>query len=311
MLRTVFLAAEHVSAYLADFAGRLRGLKSEMPLVWCPLGPSGEAIAAQLLKHFPSEDHERIQIVYLHYDRNTGTIKFEEAGAPEALSNVGRVLVLDSSVHSGATMLCAARTLRTCGVQRVCSYSLVLKRGSEFVPNFFGVAIDDHDRALFMLHEIPNNRLMPFGVVRRLSQEDVRRVPQNLDCGLPSISKMTWGDFFYDVARGSHVFVYEDMDMIKALISFDLREGAELIVDAVAADRTCQGQGLGGHLMRWAETCARHARCQMMKLWAIEDGVGFYKRLDYEEVGEQLDLGDEQYRLMRRRLLYNLPEEDN
>ena len=68
----------------------------------------------------------------------------------------------------------------------------MLKRGSCFIPNIFGLLIHEHDRAYFLLDKIPNHRIMPFGAFRKLAQEDVKRPEGEVKTGLSSIDKMTW-----------------------------------------------------------------------------------------------------------------------
>ncbi len=43
------------------------------------------------------------------------------------------------------------------GAKQVCSYALVMKHSSGFIPSFWGVTIGDHDRAYFLLDVLPNN----------------------------------------------------------------------------------------------------------------------------------------------------------
>ena len=40
-MNTIFLSNDEVTVYLADLCERLVDLKDNMPMVWCPIGPSG------------------------------------------------------------------------------------------------------------------------------------------------------------------------------------------------------------------------------------------------------------------------------
>lgn len=52
-MHTTFLGKEEIHAYLREFAGRLLKMDAP-PLVWCPIGGSGNALARELLGVFPS-----------------------------------------------------------------------------------------------------------------------------------------------------------------------------------------------------------------------------------------------------------------
>lgn len=87
-------------------------------------------------------------------------------------------------------MLSVMRFVRGLRPGRLLAYSLVMKRGSCFLPHYFGVVVDDHDRILFLLDAIPNNRLFagtspPIGLFRRIEKEDAARRQQYLDTGVP------------------------------------------------------------------------------------------------------------------------------
>ena len=165
----------------------------------------------------------------------------------------------------------------------------------------------------FLLDKIPNHRVMPFGALRKLDQADVNRSQQGVHSGLPSIDKVTWSDLWYETTtRKNNVFVYEGGGEILGYVSF-LIKNSNLFLDAIAIDKKVQGKGLGGCLMRWAESCARTANCTTIQLWAKNDRIEFYvKKADFKETSEKLDLGSEKYTLMERKLLYNLaPRETN
>jgi len=193
------------------------------------------------------------------------------------------------------------------GGQHVVSYTLVLKRGSSFIPNYFGLILSDYDRAYFLLDSLPNTRVCKRGSLRILSADDVHRHPQSIESGLESIDKMTWADLWYDsITKGTQVYLCEDAKRILGFVSFALRDSNWLFIDAVAIDKKSQGNGLGGSLMRWSETYARAINCLGIELWAISDRVPFYENMGYKEAGPKLDLGPEKYSLMKRKLLYNL-----
>lgn len=306
-MHTYFLGQEEVNAYAKDLVDRLEALGDSFPYTWCTLGHSGEEVAVVISEALSAGFKSKVRIVPLNYDRDKKVVSFQDDLDKQVIADGGSVLVMDSSVHTGTTLLAVFQTLKSLGAKNICSYSLVVKRNSSCIPNFFGVVIQPHDRAYFLLNKIPNNRVMTFGVFRKLCQDDVDRKPESINSDLPSLNKVTWGDLWYDhKTNGNSVFVYEGGDGILGFVSFNIKNG-KLFIDGIAVDKNCQRTGLGGCLMRWAETAARSSNCNSIELWAINNRIEFYKdKAGFELRTEQLNLGSEKYTRMERRLLYNL-----
>jgi len=306
-LHTYFLGREEVDAYVKDLVDRLKAQGELFPYMWCTLGYSGEELAVVISNALPKDCESKIRIIPMNYDRARKAVIFQDEQDKAVFANGKPVLILDSSVHSGNTMLAVFQTLKSLGAKNICSYSIVVKRNSAYIPNFFGVVIQPHDRAYFLLDKIPNNRLMPFGALRKLCQEDVDRKPESINSDLKSLNKVTWGDLWYDYkAKGSQIFVYENSGDILGFVSFIIKDW-KLFIDGIAVDKKCERQGVGGCLMRWAETSARSSNCNSIELWAINNRIDFYKNKGgFESKPEELNLGSEKYTRMERKLLYNL-----
>ena len=114
-------------------------------------------------------------IICANVDRKGNDIsffRFDPEGANELLNDTGlneqmqdaHALLLDSSVHSGRSMRAVADRMTAAGVAIITTYSLVVKASAGFIPNFFSLLMNHDDRALFLLHEIPNIRIMPTGL---------------------------------------------------------------------------------------------------------------------------------------------------
>ena len=81
------------------------------------------------------------------------------------------VILIDSSVHSGHSMQSVADAIIRRNPASISSYTLFLKRSSSFIPNHFGIIIDDVDRALFLLNKLSNNRFIPQHIIRKLDRQ--------------------------------------------------------------------------------------------------------------------------------------------
>lgn len=203
-------------------------------------------------------------------------------------------------------LACVDEAIR-CGVANTISYSLVVKRGASFVPNYFGLIIADYDRAYFLLKRIPTYPACCRGNLRKISSSDVRRKPAHINSGLKSLDETTWATLYYEsIAKLSQVYLCTHNSSVLGFISFQIIGKHSLFIDLIAIDKASQGMKIGGALMRWAEIYARTHNCSSIELWAIKNQVGFYEHMEFRKTGEKLDLGSEKYVQMRRRLLYNI-----
>ena len=306
---THYLGSQEVDAYLADFLQRISNFGDTRPTVWLPIGPSGRILARRLLQQRAAPVDETV-IVPVHFDRPTKAVTMEIDSVDDIANK--NLLVLDSAAHSGATMLAVVRKAQELRAAMVVSYSLVLKRKSTFVPTFWGLTIGDHDRAYFLLDNIPNNRLRSrFGgaYLRQLVSEDVASLPPMLS-GLEAMDRITWADRWFDIQcserERSTYLLYVDRD-VAGYITFAISERyAALTVDEVAVREDLRGQGLGGALLRWAETTARQVGASELNMWAIEDQVPKYEKLGYATVPgvSSMKLEAKDYFFMRKRVVY-------
>jgi GNAT superfamily N-acetyltransferase len=308
-VNTVFLSDSTVAAYLRDLLHRLAQLGVDMPKVWCPIGPSGWFVAQAAMRE-AGDTAATIVHIPVDFDRATGKISFPKDERPGELICGQRVLLVDGAIHSGKTFLKAFRAVEFLGPSDICSYSLVVRAGSAALPSFFGVLIGDHDRALFLRKEYPNNRLPSFGFVRKLSEDDTAK--PMITCGEDFIDKFSWSDFLYEMRVDSRrrTYLYERHGAIQGLVSFRLISEEEILLDTLAVGKAFQGQGIAGHLMRWMETCCRNAHCAAINLWGVESQRDFYEHMGYRICGKEMILDGVRFFLMGKKVLYNLPDED-
>jgi len=307
-VNTILLSDEQVAAYLRDLLERLSALGEAYPRVWCPIGPSGGRVAQAAMREVGRSASD-IQHVPVAFERATGVVSFPRDPHPEDTVKGKNVLLIDGAIHSGNTFAKVYRAVEALGVAEICSYSLVVRRGATALPSFFGLAIGDHDRALFLKRRFPNNRLSNFGWVRKLAEEDDTR--PMIKCGEDFIDKFSWGDLLYEmrVDQRRRTYLYERNGDVQGFVSFRLTPGETILVDTLGVDRTFQRQGVAGHLMRWAETCGRNAHCGAIELWGVDGRKEWYEKRGYGACGEALVLDGTRFHLMRKKLLYNLPDD--
>jgi GNAT superfamily N-acetyltransferase len=304
-LITHFLGEDEVAAYCRDFARRLTALGHNFPAKWFVLGESGEKISALIFELLPSELRKKVKATTVYVDRKTNRVRY--ANAPgDRLGNRG-VLLIDSAVHSGQSMSRVVWSLWQHGASSVLTYTLMLKRSSKFIPTYFGILVEDKDRVYFQLDEMPNNRLCetpPFGVLKEVEPADFKK--KLLKVG-PPFEDLTIGDLLYEKrTRNYHPYLYELNGQVAGFINFGKKKNV-LFVDAWATAKRFQGKGIGGALLRWAETWGRSNRCDAIELWAFKPAIKTYKHLGFEFLGNNImKLGTGQsYSLMGKKLLYN------
>jgi hypothetical protein len=311
-VHTYLLSDDAIRRYGLDFVRRLEKLGKLVPRIWFSVGISGDKIAAAIAQQSAGSPGIPKEYVRVGYNRKEKEVRVrDDDRIPENLRDIP-ILIIDAAVHSGASMRHVADELTRRGANIILSYSLIVKKTSEFIPNYFGMLIDEHDRVFFQLPTYPNNRLRnqpPLGCLRALREDDVNHQPNTLNVGLASLDKMSFGDLWYSVkTQNSNVYVYEVAGKVVAYVHFKYQNSGKLFLDAICCDKSVQGDHLGSLLMRWVESFARSSKCSTMELWSIDNRVEWYKERGYEAIaGEHLDLGGgETYTKMRRRILYNV-----
>jgi len=194
---TYFIGREEVDAYLRDFLDRLTRF-NPLPDLWCPIMPSGDILLKRLLalvKEQQPDWIENLSVLPIQIQKENPKIRLVTDSAAADV-NGRRVLLLDTAIHSGATMSCCATEMVKLGAADVCSYSLMLKCDSSFIPTMWGFMIGKTDRAFFLLDRIPNNRLvaqkegsLPCVHLERLSEKYIGKPP--VVSGLASLDRTT------------------------------------------------------------------------------------------------------------------------
>jgi GNAT superfamily N-acetyltransferase len=305
-LITHFLGDQEVAAYARDFAQRLVALNTQFPKKWFVLGQSGEKMGNEIFQHLPPAFQDKVQAGAVYVDRRTNRVRFSNSIKGVSFRNAP-VLLIDGAVHTGESMSRAMWHLWQAGAKNVLTYTLMLKRSSKMVPTYFGVLVDDKDRVYFQLNIIPNNRLCetpPFGVLKEVSQTDIHKSIRKMAAPFENLSI---GDMLYDKdTKDYHPYIYEYKGDIAGFVIFG-KESQTLFIDAWGTVPKYQNRGIGGAMLRWAETWGRSNRCDAVKLWAYQRAIRTYQYLGYEFIGdERLTLkSNERFRLMGKKLLYN------
>jgi len=307
-MHTVYLSDQEVDAYLLDLVERLTALGDDAPSVLVGIGASGAILTRRLVTVAPQLGDREVLLV--DYNRADDRITYIKAD-PVAKLPGKRVLLIDGTVHSGNTLLRVMRDVEKHKPLALSSYALVVRRGARVIPNHFGVLVGDHDRALFLRRSFPNNRLKPYGIWRKIAESDMTK--PMISTGRDFIDREHWSDYWYEGRTDPRrqTYLYEVAGEICGFISFRMGDGSKIVVDNIGVDKSKQDCRVGGHLMRWAEHLARHGTCARMELWAIDDRVPWYQKMGYEVVpNEELQLENDKFLLMTKKLLYNLPDDD-
>lgn len=312
-MHTYFVGNEEVHCYARDLLRRLKTFV-QMPAVWCPLTQSGDqmlhAIRGQVEQYYP-DLLEKVQLLPIEVD--DGNIRFLEEN-PASIIAGQAVLIIDGAIHSGKMMRRCAQTILSHGPAELSSYSLVVKRGSVFIPTIWGFMMDETDRAFFMLEEIPNNRLnsgadraQPAVQLHLLSEEDLKQAP--VISGVKSIDRTTWSDRHFEMKATDFetcTYVLKHSQTIVGFLTIKLFEPGKLLVGEVVVDKTQQKHGYGGVLLRFADTIARQTNCRSVILHAIENKIKFYEYFGYKLMpGAPIPLDEETYYAMEHPVLYH------
>lgn len=310
---TYFLGEEETRAYLREFFERFRRFE-EPPALFCPITESGNellrAMVALVAQEFP-ELAERVQFLPIAVDESYN-VTF--VGAPEESIPGRHVLLLDGAVHSGRMMSACAEAVLNYNPVGLSSYTLVLKRGSTFIPTFWSLMIHETDRAYFLLKAIPNHRLdvgsnkQPPVHLSRLCKKTVS-LPK-VTTGVSSMDRVEWSERLFQMQATEYqtcTYLLRHGSLVVGYLTLHKSGDDTLVIDELAADQKQQGKGYGGILLRFADTFARQGDCIFVRLNAIEDKVPMYQRFSYQLISdkEPLELGPERYFPMQKRLLHH------
>lgn len=316
---TYFLGQEEVRAYMRDLMARLQHVE-EVPTYWCPLTRSGNellnALKDVVVEKYP-DLAESIVIIPVEVEDGTSRVVFPGETTPPDLTNK-HVLIFDGAVHTGRMMSLAVAEVLKRGAAGVCTYTLMLKRGSAFIPTLWGVTIGDDDRAYFLLSNIPNNRLDAGSLhsnskkkalsihLRLLSEEDAKR-PLVMS-GVRSLDRVTWGDRYFSMKSGGDrrcTYVLEMARGIVGYLTLSVHSDDCLMVDEVVVDKAHHGKNLGGVLLRFADTMARQSNCRLIRLQSIADKRDLYLKFGYRTIANSpLKLDEEEYWLMEKSVIH-------
>lgn len=322
LMVTYFLSLEDVRAYLRDFLARLQTFDPN-PTIWCPITRSGTALLDQILDLVKADYPgmvERVSVVPIGVCEKTNALIL--GSDDPAKDIVGKpVLLFDGAVHRGALMSRCVTEVLKLGASHVGTYSLVVKRGSNFIPTLWGVMIEDTDRVFFLLKQIPNNRLDAGSAktgettrrtsclhIRRLCGEHVDKSP--VECGVASLDRVTWGDRHFDMLAGEHLqctYVLHAGNEVVSYLTVYYSDEHCLVITEIAVDKKHHGKKFGGILLRFADTLARQSNCWVVRLNAIKEKITFYEGFGYKLVAgrEPIRLDDEEYWLMERQVIYH------
>jgi GNAT superfamily N-acetyltransferase len=319
-MTTYYLSRDETRAYLLDLLRRLERFESR-PTVWCPITRSGEALLGLLVELATQEfPHliEEVRLVPIDMVNGRTTATFPQDNAEELRGQ--SVLLLDGAIHSGGMMsACAAEVLKY-EPSELASYTLVMKRGSSFIPTLWGLMIEETDRAFFLLDEIPNHRLDAVGHngptrkpqppvhLQRLDEQMVNA--PLLTSGVASMDRIRWSDRHFQMVTSGHQICTYVLRRGAAIAGFVTLHGLPcggLMVDEVVSDPEKRGIGYGGILMRFADTLARQGKCRVVRLLAIRDKVEWYEKHEFRRVSdaEWIRLDDEEYLPMEKAVLYH------
>jgi ribosomal protein S18 acetylase RimI-like enzyme len=314
---TYFVGSEEVRAYLRELVKRLKEC-DPVPNLWCPLTESGVNLLDPLMDIIQEDAPEligKVAVASIYFDDQRKVFKFSSKTFAKDVRN-RNILLFDAAVHSGGTMGNALKKLREFGAAKVTTYSLVLKRGSRFIPSLWGVMVNDQDRAYFLLERTPNNRLTthlsekhPYLHLRRLSDDDVKERP--VKCGVASMDRVTWEDRRFDMIESEQqrcTYLLETSRGIVGYLTVHSDGPGAFAIDEVAVAKRHQKSGYGGVLLRFADTFARHGDFRRIRLSAIKNMVDWYRKFGYELVPGRspIPLGGEEYIPMERVILHHI-----
>jgi hypothetical protein len=293
---------------LGDDTDECRSRLSE--ITWVPLGASGRSLLRRLTEVLPEKSQNYLPQSELYtltaiYKRETKLVYF--AGYPdislnnfESLPTVARqrlknrrVVVLDSSIHSGISMRMVCQLVQAFDPQWVSTYTLCLKSGARFIPNYFSLLIHDWDRSLFWLDHIPVNRLAKNVHDKNIQLRSLESGDDVADLDRKNIANDGLEiciDFENGSSNSLHNYVCSWKNEICGHLLFQWVGNKNTGIGCrIRKIKIVQSTDINLLLLllRWSETCARQQCCRFIELRCIEPTI--YRRfvnLGFKPVGD-------------------------
>lgn len=317
-MMTYYLGREEVRAYANDLISKLNlnGINDDFLCV--AIGGSGEDLACMLSDAIAERGNtcwQNVDVIRVDFNRDDNEISFYEP-KDEALVYGRKVLVLDSAVHSGRTMLKCCDKMHELGAEEVYSYSLAVKQTALFIPTFFGVLISKRDRIYFLLNEIPSySSCFPGPGLRKL---DAGRFEFDLpESGLTG-RVYTIDDLrSYDsVSENNHVYLCAKGILASGAVGIyvapidavSAKEGVTMIpeqkmcvIDILQTSR-CEPSDaeLRANMLEWVETYAKSHDCSAITILVEPTVAESFASLGYKVLGRPATKPD--YCVVRRQL---------
>lgn len=264
----------------------LRSYRAAIPkgeLVVCALGPSGVLVANKIARDISEKAGVYIEPVSLDVSEKGERIE-RIAWEPQGKE----ILLCDSIVNTGGTLMRSRRYLVSRGAKTVRTAALVVRRGGMIVPNFYCLEVERQDKVFFGSDEYPIRGTRD--ATLRIATVGDRNV--DLDVPEPYVNS-DLADFEYDRAANSSAKTYViETPEGEACGVFHFRHEPDnsVFLDTLAMSRPFRGRGYAGEVLRFIQEYCRFARVGRCSMYAIDEMVATYSRYGFAKTGKRLEL---------------------
>jgi hypoxanthine phosphoribosyltransferase len=240
-------------------------------------GESGEEIVNKLLNKIGSQN-DKIE----HYRMDVGNKGHEFQELIFNDFNGKSILICDSIVNTGSTLLQMRKYFLEKGAKDVKTLTIFLRNGSKFIPNFWVSAIENYEDVIFGIKKYPIN-CYPKGSIKKIEQSDCG---QKINCGKQFI-RQTIDDYYHRQCMDPECcgFLIEDEGKNVGILFLKYLSPSIVYLEAIGIDEDKQDLGYGSTLMSFFEDFCRMNRIKKVKIWAYEDRVGFYEKFEFQKTG--------------------------
>jgi len=196
------------------------------------------------------------------------------------------VLICDSIVNTGKTLLHLKEQFKNYGAKDVKTLTLFLRRGAALLPNFWITDIGKEDVVFFGTDCYPIN-LYDKGNIQKL---DVSHCGSEVDCGKAFINPVVDDYYFRQCVDPTYCgYVIEDKNKIVGILFFKHTGPNQIYLEVLCVGCQFQGLGYGSNLVKFFdEYCAMNGITDV-KLYAHESAVEFWVGTDFVRTKREFD----------------------
>jgi len=192
------------------------------------------------------------------------------------------LLVCEDSVRTGSSLNNVIKFARSNG-NDIVIVSLIMRRGSDIVPNFFAIEVHKGEKVVFPWDDLPI-RCFNKGIIRKLNSYDITdENSRKFKCGDERLDKFELADYYKNGMLDSRIrtYVLEDNGKLISMVHFYLFEN-EIVLRTLFTRKDMHRKGYGMEMLKIVFCYSRYHGKKQIKLFSLDAVYNLYERIGFK-----------------------------